>query len=55
MSSETTATTSIMIAQVYGKGTITHEVAISASDYYKPVVINDATSTISVNGSYYIN
>ena len=40
---------------VYGKGTITHEFAISASDYYKPVVINDATSTISVNGSYYIN
>lgn len=40
---------------VYGKGTITHEFAISASDYYKAVVINDATSTISVNGSYYIN
>lgn len=40
---------------VYGKGTITHEFAISASDYYKPVVINDATSTISVNGTYYVN
>ena len=37
------------------RGTITHEFAISASDYYKPVVINDATSTISVNGTYYVN
>ena len=40
---------------VYGKGTIAHEFAISASGYYTPVVINDSNSTISVNGTYYVN